>query len=184
MFFQVWQLWSLTRSMNWWHETIQTSSRWVSRWIWVFVCVCVGVSECWCVRACVCLRACVMDHCKRKLWQQTRAGSNCDSIWWCSFQEYAVVLQARERQKITDHHKGYELVSRLCALVIITAPLYQSGAQGPSTIFHDQWFLPAMSPSRTSRTISFISHFPSSLCSYSILWLGKGLSMPFPHLPV
>ncbi|KAI0212002.1 PHD finger protein 10 [Lamellibrachia satsuma] len=25
------------------------------------------------------------------------------------FKEYAVVLQARERQKITDHHKGYEL---------------------------------------------------------------------------
>ena len=46
----------------------------------VFVCVCVGVSECWCVRACVCLRACVMDHCKRQLWQQTRAGSNCDCM--------------------------------------------------------------------------------------------------------
>ena len=40
----------------------------------------VCLRECWCVRACVCLRACVMDHCKRKLWQQTRARSNCDSI--------------------------------------------------------------------------------------------------------
>ena len=160
----------------------QVQGGWVGGSGCLFACVLVWVSVGVCVHVCACVRVwwiIVKGSFGSRLEQEVTV-----TVWWWSFQEYAVVLQARERQKITDHHKGYELVSRLCALIITTAPLYQSGAQGPSTIFHDQWFLPAMSPSRTSRTISFIIHFPSSLCSYSIPWLGKGLSMPFPHLPV